>query len=77
MNTFKRTFFAILLVTGASIAVSAQNNDQKRPPKKDPPVIHAPDKNRPKEDKPKGEDRGKKKPELASIMNLGTKIELA
>jgi len=40
MKTFKQTLFIITAVAGLSLAVSAQNGGDGKPPKKpDPPVI--------------------------------------
>jgi hypothetical protein len=38
MKTIKTTLFALLLVTGLSVAAQAQK-DQKPPPKEKPPVV--------------------------------------
>ncbi|GEM_PF-739478 len=60
MNTLKKTIFTLVAVVGLSLAVSAQRDDQKKPPPKDPdrPVVTPKDK--PPKDQPKGGDKPKK-----------------
>ena len=63
MKNLKHILLAIALVAGISLTASAQNNDNKnRPPKEKPPVVPVEPK-KPKEDKPKNNDKGKK-PEI-------------
>ena len=46
--------FAVVMSLGLGVSVSAQNEDQKRPPKEKPPVREPkPKENPPKGDKPK------------------------
>ncbi len=57
MKIFKNLLFALTIMVGTSIAVSAQKDQDKKPPPKDkPPVVKPGDKDRPKDkppDKPK------------------------
>ena len=65
MKTLKQLLFAMVIVIGVSMTASAQKEgDKKPPPKQDPPVIVVRPKNhdKPKEEKPKTEDK-RKKPE--------------
>ncbi len=60
MKNLKHILLTIALVVGISITASAQNNDNKnRPPKEKPPVVPVEPK-KPKEDKPKNDNKGKK-----------------
>lgn len=66
----------IAIVIGVSIAASAQDKEQKRPPK-DPPVINPGEKQKPPKDtRPKDEDKNKdnrgKKPQIAFIEKTNT-----
>lgn len=64
MNVLKQTLFLIIIILGASFAVSAQEG-KKPPRKKDPPVVvvKPKDSGKPKEgEKPQDDDR-KKKPQ--------------
>ncbi len=64
MKKFKKIIFVVAMVVGLTFSVSAQKDDQKRPPKGDPPKIEPRPKDRPprgnppKEDKPKKPERG-------------------
>lgn len=58
MKTLRQLIFIFVAVTGLTLAVSAQKNDQKKPPKDPPPVINPGDK-KPKE-RPPREDKPKK-----------------
>jgi hypothetical protein len=60
MKTLRQILFTIVAVIGLSMAVSAQKDDQKRPPKEKPPVIKPEPKNPPRENPPKGGDKPKK-----------------
>jgi hypothetical protein len=55
MKTMKQILFAAVVCIGFSMTAMAQKDGDKKPPKKpDPPVIVAPDKDKPKDtDKPK------------------------
>jgi hypothetical protein len=59
MKNLKHILLAIALVIGISITASAQSNDSKKPPKNNPPVVPVPPK-KPKDEKPKDNDKGKK-----------------
>jgi hypothetical protein len=61
MKILRQFAFTFAVVMGLSLAVSAQKNDQKKPPPKErPPVVKPGDKKPPKEN-PKGGrgDKGK------------------
>lgn len=57
MKILKNLLFALFITVGASVAVFAQRDQDKKPPPKDkPPVVKPGDKDRPKDkppDKPK------------------------
>ncbi len=64
MKTLKQLLFALAVVIGISMTASAQDRDGRKPPPKNnkPPIVVVEPK-RPKEDKPKDNDkdnRGKK-----------------
>ncbi len=68
MNILKQLLFTMTIIVGISITASAQKDgDKKPPPKPSPPVIVVEPK-KPKEDKPKNDDK-RKKPE-AFILNF-------
>lgn len=52
MKTLRQFIFIFVAVTGLTLGVSAQKNDQKKPPKDPPPVIN-PGQKPPKERPPK------------------------
>jgi hypothetical protein len=54
MKSLKKIILMFAVVISVALSVSAQNDDQKRPPKPKPPVVD------PKEKPPKGNDRPKK-----------------
>ena len=60
MKTLRNIIFATAMVIGLALSVSAQKEDQKRPPKQDSPKIvprekpKPPRENRPKDDKKPG-----------------------
>jgi hypothetical protein len=56
MKFLRQILFMAIVVIGFSITAMAQKDDDKNRPKKDPPVIVAPDKDRPK-DRPKDDGR--------------------
>lgn len=60
MKNLKQLLLAIALVVGISITASAQNNDGKKPPPKERPPVVPVEPKKPKEDKPKDNDKGKK-----------------
>ncbi len=59
MKNLKHILLAIALIVGMSISASAQKDEKKPPPKERPPVVPVEPK-KPKEDKPKDNDKGKK-----------------
>jgi hypothetical protein len=66
MKTLKQLLFAMVIVIGVSMTASAQEDKGRKTPPKEgkPPVIVVPPRNpdKPKEDKPKNDDK-RKKPE--------------
>ncbi len=69
MKNLKQILLAIALVAGISMTASAQNSDNKnRPPKEKPPVVPVVPKERPKDDKPKNNDKDKK-PEMSFYLS--------
>ena len=59
MKILRQFLFTFVAVIGLSLAVSAQKDDKKPPPKEKPPVVEPGKKNPPKENPPKG-DKPKK-----------------
>ncbi|MEP7148010.1 MAG: hypothetical protein ABI857_03940 [Acidobacteriota bacterium] len=59
MKSLKQIIFIFAVVTSLGLSVSAQNDDQKRPPKEKPPVID-PKEKPPRENPPKDHDKPKK-----------------
>jgi hypothetical protein len=77
MKALKQILFMTLIVIGFSMTAMAQKDDNQNRPKKDPPVIVAPDKDKPK-DRPKDDDKDRdrpKKPQV-SILENRSKNEL-
>ncbi|MEP6847254.1 MAG: hypothetical protein ABI999_00230 [Acidobacteriota bacterium] len=73
MKVLKQIFFTCAIAIGLSIAVCAQkNDDQKRPPKGDPPVVN-PGNKPPKGNPPKGDD-GKKPKKPGFAMEIADKF---
>ena len=70
MNTLKQLIFTFAVVIGLSIAVSAQKDDQRRPPPKDPPPTVNPPREKPPPQKPPGDEKKPKKPEMAFAILL-------
>ena len=67
MKNFRQTLMAIAMVVGLAFSVSAQKDDQKRPPKNpDRPKIE-PKEKPPRGNPPKGDDRPKK-PEMSFFL---------
>lgn len=60
MKHLKQLLLAIALVVGISITASAQSGDGKKPPPKNNPPTVPVEPKKPKEDKPKDSDKGKK-----------------
>lgn len=58
MKSLKQIIFMFALVIGLAFSVSAQNDDQKRPPKE--PPVRDPKPKPPRENPPKGDDKPKK-----------------
>lgn len=77
MKIFKQLLFTSLMTAAFSLTAMAQNQDDKKPPKKpDPPVIVVPDKDKPK-DRPKDDkdkDRPKKPSDVLYISSNQTEI---
>jgi hypothetical protein len=59
MKNLKKIILMFAVVAGLALGISAQNDDQRRPPKQRPPVID-PKEKPPREKPPKGDDRPKK-----------------
>ena len=76
MKLLKNFIFSMVVVVGLSLSVSAQKNDQKKPPKGNPPVVTPPDKDktRPRENPPRdnGGDKGRggKKPGFVAVIAM-------
>ena len=64
MKSLKEIILMFAVVMSLGLSVPAQNDDQKRPPKK-PPVRE------PKEKPPKGNDRPPKKPGMSNYLVAG------
>ena len=73
MRIIKQIFLTFAISVGLSLVVSAQKDDQKRPPK-DPPVVN-PGNRPPKGNPPKGDDKKPKKPGYA--MEIADKVFLS
>jgi hypothetical protein len=73
MRIIKQIFLTFAITIGLSLAVCAQKDDQKRPPK-NPPVVN-PGEKPPKGNPPKGEDKKPKKPGFA--MEIADKVFLS
>jgi len=58
MKSLRQIIFMFVAVIGLGLSVPAQNDDQKRPPKK-PPVVD-PGKKAPRDNPPKGDDKPRK-----------------
>lgn len=70
MNSLKQFLFTLAMIVGLSIGVSAQkNDDQKKPPVKEPPPIVNPGKKPPRPTPPREEDKPKK-PQIAFTTTL-------
>ncbi len=71
MKNFKQLLLVIMLVAGISISASAQKEgDKKPPPKEKTPVVPVTPKEKPKEEKPKGD----KKPQAMILKNRNETI---
>lgn len=71
MKTLQQILFAFVVVAGLSLAVSAQKDGQKKPPKEKPPVIN------PKEKPPPRETPKPKKPGTSHFVVLPTETVYA
>ena len=72
MKTLKKLLFTFVAVAALSFAVSAQKDDQKKPPK-NPPTVDPGDKNKPRGN-PNPSPRDKpKKPGMAFIVVIDRK----
>ena len=58
MRSLKQIILVSAMAVGLALNVSAQSDDQKRPPKK--PPVRDPREKPPKENPPKGDDKPKK-----------------
>lgn len=77
MKTLRHLISAFVAVIGLSMAVSAQKDDQKKPPIKEPPPVINPGEKPPREKPPKGEDKPKK-PSIAFVFaSEKTSIDVA
>lgn len=74
MKNLKQILLAIALVVGFSLTASAQNNDQKKPPPKEKPPVIPVEVKKPKDEKPKDNDKGKK-PEMVFYISAN-RIEI-
>ena len=60
MKFLKQLIYSSMLIVGLSLTASAQKDDQKKPPKENPPVVTPKDK--PRDNRPprgNGDDKGK------------------
>jgi hypothetical protein len=64
MKSLKQVIFMFAMVIGLALSVSAQSDDQKRPPKEKPPVID-PKQKPPRDNPPKGGGDKPKKPGMS------------
>jgi len=60
MKSLKQIIFMLAVVIGLGLSISAQSDDQKRPPKEKPPVIDPKPKQKPPGDNPGGRNTPKK-----------------
>jgi hypothetical protein len=58
MKRLKEIIFMFILAVSLALSVSAQNDDQKRPPKE--PPVRDPKQKPPRDNPPKGNDKPKK-----------------
>lgn len=65
MKNLKQSIFVFVLFIGLALSVSAQNDDQKRPPKEKPPVVD-PVKKPPRENPPR--EQPPKKPGMSFFL---------
>ena len=62
--------FTLFAVAALALSASAQKDDKGKRPPKNPPQIPAPDKNKPRENPPKG-DQKPKKPGMEFVLVVG------
>ena len=67
MKRFSHILFTLAMIVGLAFSVSAQKDDQKRPPKK-PPVIDPPRDKPPRNNPPKGDDKRPNKPGMSFYL---------
>lgn len=74
MNLLKQLFFIFLMTVAFSLSAMAQkqDDDKKNRPPKDPPVIVAPDKDKPK-DRPKDNNNSNRPKKPSEIFIAGAK----
>ena len=63
----KKFLFMLFVVGGLALGVSAQKNDQKKPPK-NPPTVDPGKKNPPRENPPPRGDKKPKKPGMSYVL---------
>lgn len=66
MKKLSQIIFTLAMIIGMAFSVSAQKDDQKKPPK-NPPVVD-PGKKPPRGNPPPKDDKGPKKPGMASYL---------
>lgn len=77
MKILRNLLFTLFAVVGLTLSVSAQKDDKKPRPPKDPPKVEPADKNRPPRETPKGNDKPKK-PGMEFVLVIdGKKSEIA
>lgn len=69
MKKFRKILLIAAVTLGMAFSVSAQKDEQKPRPPKDPPVINPGDKDKPKPRPPK--DDKPKKPEMSFLVSAG------
>ena len=77
MKILRHFIFTFVAVIGLTMAVSAQKNDQKKPPPKEgrPPVVTPKDKKPPK-DNPRGDRKKPKKPGMSWLFASSDREEV-
>lgn len=77
MKILRNLLFVLFAVAGLALSVSAQKDDKKPRPPKDPPKVEPADKNRPRENPPPKENRPKKPGMEFSLVIDNRKAESA
>ncbi len=72
MKTFKKLLFTFVAVAGLALSVSAQKDDKKDKPPKNPPTVD-PGKKPPRDNPPPREDKKPKKPGMAFVLVIDRK----